>query len=311
MDVAIHLYAWARERFPLSGGFFIAVLFVTAVFYSQFLHHNEALLLTAGDIAGFIACWSVFLMLRVFDEHKDYALDLQNYPDRVLQSGRINLGHLKVLGLLAIVMQAGYSMMLDQGFGSVTYYWLALFSWSLLMAVEFFVPQWLNRHLTIYGASHMLIMPFIVGWLMQIGSAGSDLTNDTWWLVLMAFFAGCSYELTRKAWGEDEERDSIASYARQFGTRGVAILIAATLAATMAASIGMLEVIQPSTAEWFWYLAPVISWLLTVVVLAGYARRPTIKARKKNEAMIGLAMLIAYVTPLLAMVNSRGVAWIL
>jgi 4-hydroxybenzoate polyprenyltransferase len=311
MKLATNLYAWSRQRFPLSQGIFIAVLYITAVFYGQLLTGTATLALGPGDIPGFGACWGVFLMLRIFDEHKDYALDLHNHPDRVLQSGRITLGHLKVLCLLAILLQAGYSMFCDRGLGIVTYYWLAIFGWSLLMKAEFFVPGWLNSHLPAYGASHMLIMLPIMGWLMQIGAPGANLTADAWWLAGMAFFAGSTYELTRKAWGAEEERDSIDSYARRFGTTGVAIAIAVTLGVAIVASIAMLTVILPSTARWAWFVTPMAGWLLVTVSVCSYAQSPTIKARKKNEAMVGLALLMAYGTPLSAMIVERGISWAL
>jgi 4-hydroxybenzoate polyprenyltransferase len=229
MTGATNLWAWAQERFPPSLGVFVAVLFTTGVLYGQFLSSSDTLVMGPVDVVGFGACWAVFLMLRIFDEHKDYAQDLHNYPNRVLQSGGITLRHLKILGLLTIVLQAGYSMICDDGVGMVTFNWLMVFGWSLLMAAEFFVPHWLNSHLAVYGASHMLVMPLILAWLMRVGASGSALTASAWWLALMAFFAGCTYELTRKAWGIEEERDSVTSYARLFGTGGVAIAITTTL----------------------------------------------------------------------------------
>lgn len=311
MTSATNLWAWAQERFPPAQGIFVAMLFTTGVLYGQFLSTSDTLVMSVIDVVGFVSCWAVFLMLRIFDEHKDYAQDLHNYPNRVLQSGRITLDHLKVLGLTSIVLQAGYSMACDGGAGMVTFYWLMVFGWSLLMAVEFFVPRWLNAHLAVYAASHMLIMPLIMAWLMRIGAAGYALTAAAWWLALLAFFAGCTYELTRKAWGAEEERDTVASYARILGTNGVAIAITITLGATVVTSICMLLAIIPSTPGWGWYAAPVSGWLAVVIAVFRYAKLPTIKARKNNELMVGLGMLITYATPLTAMIVNRGISWTL
>lgn len=311
MSVATNLWAWAEERFPPAQGIFIAALFMTGVLYGQFLSTSNALIMGPVDIAGFFACWAVFLMLRIFDEHKDYAQDLHNYPHRVLQSGRITLGHLKILGLLALALQVGYSMICDGGTGMVTFYWLVVFGWSLLMAAEFFVPRWLNSHLAVYAASHMLIMPLIMGWLMRIGASGSALTEAACWLALLAFFAGCTYELTRKAWGAEEERDSVASYARLLGTNGVAIAITTTLGVTVVASTGMILAIIPPSAGWIWYAPPVLGWLTVVAAVYRYTRLPNIKARKNNEIKVGLGMLISYATPLTAMIVYRGISWTL
>ena len=106
---------------------------------------STAVPMSASDGLGFIAVVSFFLMLRVFDEHKDYELDCLNHPNRVLQSGLISLGHLKVLGGIAILIQLGVSMWLDGGIGPVSTVWFVVVGWSLLMAVEFFCGEWLEK----------------------------------------------------------------------------------------------------------------------------------------------------------------------
>jgi 4-hydroxybenzoate polyprenyltransferase len=309
MKTLSNLWGWSQERFPLAQGIFVAVLFTTGVLYGRFMSAADSFVMGWGDVAGFFACWAVFLMLRIFDEHKDYEEDLHNHPERVLQSGRITLGHLKVLGLVAIAGQGAYSLWCDGGVGTVTFYWLAVLGWSVLMAVEFFVPRWLNAHMPIYGASHMLIMPLILAWLMRIGASGEMLTTPAWWLAGMAFFAGCTYELTRKAWGAEEERDTVPSYARVFGTTGVAVAISLVLGVAAVASVGMVQVILGSVVGWAWFVAPMAGWVLVVLSVSKYAKDPTVKARKANEAMVGLGMLAAYATPLVALIVERGITW--
>jgi hypothetical protein len=304
-----NLWAWSQERFPLSQGIFVAVLFTTGVLYGRFLSTTEILVVGWPDVAGFFACWTIFLMLRIFDEHKDYDEDLLNHPHRVLQTGRIRLMHLKVLGFVAILGQGAYSVWFDGGIGMVTLYWLFMLGWSLLMTVEFFVPRWLNAHLVIYAVSHLLIMFIIMAWLMQIGAAGDRLTAPSWWLAGMAFFAGCSYELTRKAWGVEEERDTIASYARVFGATGVAVAISIVLGFAAVASLGMVWNIIGSSWEWGWVAAPVAGWVLVVLSVSRYAKEPTVKSRKVNEAVVSLGLLISYATPLVAMIAERGLSW--
>jgi len=309
MNTLSNLWAWSQERFPPSQGIFVAILFTTGVLYGRFLSTADTLVLGWTDVAGFFACWAIFLMLRVFDEHKDYDEDLLNHPHRVLQTGRIRLVHLKVLGLLAVIGQGGYSVWFDGGVGMVTLYWLVMLGWSLLMTVEFFVPRWLNAHLVIYGSSHLLITLIIMGWLMQIGADGEGLTAPAWWLAGMAFFAGCAYELTRKAWGAEEERDTIASYAREFGATGVAVAISIVLGVAAVASVGMVQNIIGSTARWDWAVAPVAGWLLVVITVSRYARNPTVEARKANEAVVSLGLMAAYATPLVALIAERGLSW--
>jgi len=303
------LWAWSQERFPLAQGIFVAVLYATGLLFGRYLVTAETLSFDWQDVLGFFACWAVFLMLRVFDEHKDYEEDLQNHPERVLQSGQITLGHLKVLGVLAVLGQGAFSMWVDSGLGSVTVYWLAVLIWSGLMAVEFFVPRWLNEHFVIYGASHMLVMVFVLAWLMRMGADGASLTTPAWWLAMLAFFAGCTYECTRKAWGAEEERETVGSYARVFGVRGVAVAIAVVMGLAQVASLGIVHQVI-GLERWWWAIAPLLGWILVVLTVLKYAKSPTAKTRKANEAVVGLGMLAAYATPLTALIVSRGVGWV-
>jgi hypothetical protein len=313
-SLGYNLLAWSKQRFPLSQGIFIAVLFSTSILYSQYLNHPQVLVMGVEDGLGFFACWAVFLMLRIIDEHKDFAEDLHNYPDRVLQSGRITLDHLKVVGIVSFMLQLGFCLLSDEGFGKVTFAWLLVMGWSLLMAVEFFMPRWLNENQLIYGSSHMLIIVFIVAWLMQVGVGDVDLfkvTDATIWLLLLAFFAGCAYELTRKAWGAEEERDTVTSYTRILGATGVTIAINVSLALAVVMSISMLVTIRPVGSIVVWSIALIAAWLPVAIVVSRYASKQTIKARKTNEAFVGLCLLVIYLTPLIAMLATRGIQWVI
>ena len=152
-------------------------------------------------------------------------------------------------------------------------------------------------------------MLIIMAWLMQIGADGEGLTAPAWWLAGMAFFAGCAYELTRKAWGAEEERDTIASYARVFGATGVAVAISIVLGVAAVASVGMVQNIIDSTVGWDWAVAPVAGWVLVVITVSRYARNPTVEARKANEAVVSLGLMAAYATPLVALTAERGLSW--
>jgi hypothetical protein len=43
-----------------------------------------------------------------------------------------------------------------------------MFAWTCLMGKEFFIADWLTRHLTWYAVSHMMVMPLIVWWLANM-----------------------------------------------------------------------------------------------------------------------------------------------
>ncbi len=90
------LGAWANERFPLSNAVMFLVLYLAALALGRTLVTEGPITVGMHDVLGFMAVWAFFLMIRVFDEHKDYELDCLNHPNRVLQQGLITLGHIEM-----------------------------------------------------------------------------------------------------------------------------------------------------------------------------------------------------------------------
>jgi uncharacterized membrane protein len=101
----------------------------------------------------------------------------------------------------------------------------------------------------------------------------------------------------------------VPSYARVFGTTGVAVAISFVLGVAAVASVGMVQVVLGSAVGWAWFVAPMAGWVLVVLTVSKYAKNPTVKARKANEAVVGLGMLAAYATPLVALIMERGITW--
>ena len=63
-----------HERFPLENAVLFVVLYVAALSVGRTLTTTGPITWTLIDALAFVAVWSFFLMLRVFDEHKDLSL---------------------------------------------------------------------------------------------------------------------------------------------------------------------------------------------------------------------------------------------
>lgn len=296
--------AWMKERFPFANAllFFILYLTTAAVARSGL---EGSVSLSLADLVGCLVTWSFFLLLRVFDEHKDYALDCQNHPQRVLQSGLITLQHLKVAGALAIGVQVLWSLVLDGGIGQTSFAWLAMFVWTCLMGKEFFVAEWLNRHLTWYAVSHMLVMPLIVWWLANLAVPGLSLTPALKIMMLLAFVSGFCFEITRKTKGPEEERDTVESYSRIFGTRGSAFVVVALVTGMV---LSQLWLVHALVGTWPWWAVLILAafWLLGLWQLGQFLKTPTAKGREKNEAAVALTMLAGYAVLIAVVLADRG-----
>ncbi len=302
-----HLIAWMMERFPPDHGVLFFIMYATALLFGQFVAGDGGLSVGVQEVVGFAGAWSFFLMLRVFDEHKDYELDLHNHPDRVLQSGRVTLGYLKVLGALAIGAQFVVSLWFDNfTFGPVTQCWLVVIVWSSLMAKEFFVGEWLEKRLVLYALSHMVVMPMALVWMATMGSGVIDVGGFAL-LAALSFLSGAAFEVTRKTKGPDEERDTIQSYSQVWGPRGAAGIVAVLLVGQAAVEVLLLRTI--AVEHWGWYVGLAGTFVLPVYALAKYVSEPSTKGRKLNEGGVSMAMLGAYVLLLAAMIAVRTLHW--
>ena len=303
--------AWVQERFPIAHGALFLVLFAAAAVTGIAATGPGPINLDLPRLGlGFLGAWSFFLMLRVFDEHKDFERDRQNHPHRVLQRGLITLGHLKAVGAVAIGAQLLASLVADGGVGAATLSWGGVMLWSALMAREFGVGPWLEKRLVLYAVSHMVVMPMAITWMALIGSQGEWVTTGLPWLALMAFCAGAAFEVTRKTRAPQEERETVDSYARSLGLRGASVAIITFLVIGAAGQLMLLQTLTPEPLGVGWIAAVIGLLVPPLVAVARFVAAPSVRRRKRNEAAVSLAMLGGYAVVVAALLVERGVAWV-
>jgi 4-hydroxybenzoate polyprenyltransferase len=299
----LRLRAWAAERFPLANTVLVLVIYVTALLTGRALAGTGDLWLSAADCAGFLGVWGFFLMLRVFDEHKDYVADVSNHPERVLQRGLVTLAHLKAVGAAAIGLQL--VSVLVAGSGPVAVRWAITMAWSLLMLKEFFAGAWLERHFLLYAASHLLAMPLALLWIAQTGAGDRPLGASALSLAAAGGLLGAVLEIARKVRAPEDERSGVVTYTQVLGIRGSAAAIAACMvgfAVAVAALLGVLGAASPVA------LAALAVALAAALAAAGaFAIRPTPAAAARVGAIAGAAVLLALLSLLVALVAERGV----
>ena len=303
------ILGWVHERFPLTQGILILPMYMASALAGRAMTLGDTTSLPVRplDALGFLALWAFFLLLRVFDEHKDYAKDLENHPERVLQSGLITLGHLKALGVLAVLTQGVASFLADgMTFGPAMIMWLVVMVWSSLMAAEFFIGEWLEKRLVLYATSHMVVMPMAVFWIMHVGAGGRWLDPaQSWPLLVVGFCAGAALEVTRKTRAPEEERDTVDSYARDLGIPGAV----ATIMTFPTASAGAQSFLAHTLEAPAWLHAPIwLSPVLMLGALVSFMRSPTIKARKTNEGVVALTLLGGYVMVLASLFTTHSIS---
>ena len=309
------LWLYLQERFPLLQTLLGVVLMVatdglaTLALIEQPLY-EQALWRMAIVVAIFVG---VFFHLRVFDEHKDWAVDRIAFPERVLSRGWITLSQLR--GLAAGVI-AG-EILLAAWTGPVLLAWtLVLLAYTWLMLREFFVGDWLRRHLVLYGASHMAIISLMslaaYGAVLDAlplqvvqavgGGQGLDgtlhgllpaLAAKVWHPSLL-LFAGMNFcliyslEVARKIRTPELERPQVDTYSRRLGIPGALALVVAT----QLSGLAMLGLAAPALH------VPGAVFALGFATIAFVAVRyrmfylnPTAKASKRLEATGALTLL--------------------
>ena len=303
------LGAWAKERFPPIHSILAIVLYAAAALAGRALAlpRGIAIPVTARDLAGLPLGIAFFLMLRVFDEHKDYELDLANHPQRVLSRGLITLGHLKVLGVIAIALQLAMSVLLDRGGFRTTACWGATMAWALLMGREFFIGSWLKPRLVLYAISHMLVMPLALVWMAQSAVPWAWVPRSVAWLAGLGLLSGFALEVARKLKAPADERPTVDSYTRSLGLRGAPIAVI-VLTAGQAGVLAALLARLGAGAGW-WAGAAAVA-VLPAIAAVGFLRTPTAKAAKGVEAAAGLSLLVSYVLVIAALAVTRGVTWV-
>lgn len=288
------LGAWAAERFPASHGVLFLVLYAASLRYGRAIA-GASPAAAAVTAAGFVALYGFFLVLRVLDEHKDYALDCRTFPDRVLQRGVVTLGDLRGVGIVAALAGFAVSLWRDGGLGRVTGWWMAAALWSALMAREFWVREWLRSHLVCYALTHMLVVPLLVLWVAQMGAGERALPNEaTALLAGLAFSSGLAFEIARKLRAPADERDGVDSYTRVLGVPGAALAVAACLASSGAFLLAMAAYLMRRMPAPIMTAAVIVALLPGVAALLVFARAPSSRRARIVERLTSAAMLAGY-----------------
>lgn len=211
-------FLYFKERFPVAGALLYAGSLFFLSYLSASLFGNPSPIYPIQALFGLLIIFLTLLHLRIFDEHKDYEKDKLAHPDRMLSKGLIQLSDLKKLLYWVLFFEAWMSLSL----GIVSLWlWMIILIWSYLMYVEFFMPDYLNKHMGLYLISHQLIVPviFIFGLIQRINPQ-NFIANDSILLLMLCISTMCStmtYEISRKTWSKDKEHEFADSYTKSWG----------------------------------------------------------------------------------------------
>ena len=279
---------FVRERFPLAVYVPLTALFVVG--------NAGAVRLVGGTpFSGWrvaVACVAVllvFLRLRITDELKDLDEDRTVHPERPLARGLVSVSEVRrMTGVLAageggLALACGLTAVLA---------WFLVLGYSLLMAREFGIRQFLRKRPVVYAFSHTLIAG-----LLGVFVATAVLGKHLWRLspgICTFVFANWAlfnvFELARKTCGAEELTGEKAVYLRAIGPRGLAALISSQV--LIAVLIGA-QVLHAAGRSDVAFRAAAFCVGCTLVVVCLYAWRPHRMAARLVRGVMGL-FLVAY-----------------
>ena len=214
---------FTKERFKPLEYLPLIFLFVGVNYlFSKALSGLELSIVPLGTMI--VLGVSFFFRMRLFDEIKDYEIDLEINPTRPLARGLISVSEVKKTILLFVFLEITLSFTL--GWLTALLYITAIF-YSLLMYEEFFIGDWLRPKLTTYAMSHTIVVT-----LLGLALVSANLGMMTFQspaipvFLLSHWFIFNLFEFARKTFSANEERNNVPSYSKIFTLKGAYLLSA-------------------------------------------------------------------------------------
>ena len=221
------ILAYTNERFPLIPiSLFAAFITFNAFYCGQYIF-NQSVRVTYSKnlLLGFISNFLLLFHLRLFDEFKDYDEDLKAYPERLLSKGVVTLTDLNKLIFVCI----GAQIILNSFIGLNSFIlWTAILIYSLLMYKEFFIPEFLNKTMALYLASHQLIVPIIVIYAFSLTGLLSYeklFTPLGLYGLMVVSLPSFIFEIGRKTWNPEREKETADSYTKVWGIKKTSLIL--------------------------------------------------------------------------------------
>lgn len=299
------LKLYLDERFPLSTH----VVVVCSFFFSNFflaerLVHPGPATFGWRPLAGMITVLLSFFLLRIFDEFKDYETDVQAHPERIVSRGIMPLSELRIMGWSVF----GLLVLLNLGMGPVALFgYLLVAAFSFLMFREFFVRDWLKRHLFTYAVTHQGITPLLCFYvyLLSLVSSAFHWHASLGWQFGMAAGTGLAWELSRKIRTAEEEQPLIETYSKELGASKASILAYGILLSGVACALA-LGWTQGFPSHFYAILG--LSVFVTSVGFVRFWTKPTPKGARRLSDWAAVTMLLCYIAIAVGAAAGRGIA---
>lgn len=246
------LSAWwqfTKERFHPSSHLAMIAVFIFA--HILVVNATESIFATSlNDLVMLIGVIAFYFKLRLYDEVKDYELDVIINKHRPLPRGLLNHRDMYTGMVVCIAIELiAFSTM---GLNSLISISVAIL-YSLLMYKEFFIRDIIRPYLTTYALTHTIVtvlLSFAIFSFLSQESLLTIVTNTTLVSFAMANWLLFNiFEFGRKTFATTEERENVDTYSSLFGRTGAVMLVVSQ--AVIAHFLG-LSLKGVNQAFWLW-----------------------------------------------------------
>ena len=218
-----------KERFDPVSHFLMIVVFVAVhILFAQRLYNVSLTTLQTTCLLSAVTLF--YFKLRLYDEVKDYELDVVINPYRPLPRGL--LLHQDMYRGMQICIFLEVLFFSSQGLNAIRSLSIAIL-YSLFMYKEFFIKDIIRPHLTTYAISHTVVTSLlsmaIFTFINQKTYSENMFDRNLIYFALSNWMLFNIFEFGRKTYAPSEERHNIDTYSSLFGKK-LAVLLVLSLA---------------------------------------------------------------------------------
>lgn len=214
-----------RERFdPLSHSLMILVFVIVHILFARNLFQIDISPLKILFLTSAVTLF--YFKLRLYDEVKDYELDLKINPHRPLPRGLLTHKDMYKGMIICIILEVLFFSI--QGPNAILSLTIAII-YSLLMYKEFYIKNIIRPHLTTYAISHTVVTSLLTIGIFSFLNQQTFVSNisnlDLLFFALVNWMLFNIFEFGRKTFALTEERPHIDTYSSLFGKKGAIFLV--------------------------------------------------------------------------------------
>ena len=287
------LFIYQKERFPiLAHGLLVASFSFSAIAYSRLCRGAIGFVDWKVYLLGIFTTITLFMLVRIFDEHKDAEDDAKYRSHLPVPRGLVSLLELKNIGIGIVILQVIVNAIF---FPKMLWIYAIVIAYLCLMGKEFFAVEWLKKHQFWYITSHMFIIPLIdiyasgLDWLLEGVAAPKGLI----FFFAVSYMNGIVLEVGRKIRTPETEAEGVLTYSSMLGVPKAIYLWISVLCVTLALSIAAALYANHGSIA---IVVLTICFIACVIPALLFLKNKTSKLAKTIEIMSAVWTIVMYLT---------------